>query len=232
MEHRELLARLIGAFGCQSYLEIGVASGRTFFHQQCPRKVAVDPDFALDLAEARRREPNSVFLEETSDAFFARHAGESGPFDLIFLDGLHTAEQIIRDLINATQCLSAQGVIVIDDVLPSSYAASIADREASEGLKARLGDSDPLWMGDVYKVVAFIAAFCQPFSFAAPLEAQNSLVVWRRPRAAGALGHLTLGELATLAFERTRLQAGFYNAMPLADLIAAVAADYGLGAPA
>jgi hypothetical protein len=40
------LAKLIDA---QSYLEIGVASGETFFRVDCPRKVAVDPRFQFDV---------------------------------------------------------------------------------------------------------------------------------------------------------------------------------------
>src|SRR5262249_26626142 len=120
MEYRDLIAQLIRAFGCRSYLEVGVAEGRTFFHQTCRLKVAVDPRFRLDLPAARKSEPGSRFFEETSDAFFAGHAAEAGPFDLIFLDGLHTAEQIIRDFLNSILHLSPQGIIVIDDVWPDS----------------------------------------------------------------------------------------------------------------
>jgi len=227
MEYRDLIARLIRSFDCRSYLEVGVAEGRTFFHQTCRRKVAVDPKFRFDLVEARRREAESRFYEETSDAFFASHAGENGPFDLIFLDGLHTAEQIIRDFLNAILHLSPRGIIVIDDVWPNSYASSLPNKEESFALKARLDTVDPRWMGNVFKVVPFIAAFCQGFSCASATEARNCLVVWRQARPSEALRPRTLGELADFAFERTRLEEELYNPVPCEALIARIAAALG-----
>ena len=45
-------------------------------------------------------------------------------FDVIYLDGLHTVEQTLRDLLNALPHLQPQGVIVIDDVRPPTDLAA------------------------------------------------------------------------------------------------------------
>jgi hypothetical protein len=216
------MARLIAAFGFQSYLEVGVAEGHTFFSLRCPRKTAVDPRFRFDLAEARAKEPSSIFHQETSDSFFGERAAGAETFDLIFLDGLHIVDQIIRDFLNASARLSHKGVIVIDDVRPNSYGSSLPDMPQSFALKARLGITDPVWMGNVFKVVPFIDAFCQSFSFAAP--ALNCLIVWPCPRPAASIRRLSLSEVADFPFELTVMQEDIYNPMPLDGIIARIAA--------
>ncbi len=50
-------------------------------------------------------------------------------FDVIYLDGLHTFEQTLRDLLNALTLVADAGVIILDDVLPSSFAALLTDME-------------------------------------------------------------------------------------------------------
>jgi hypothetical protein len=76
----------------------------------------------------------------TSDEFFALdHDISSGPkhWDLIFIDGLHEAHQVLRDVENALLRMSPGGTIVLHDCNPNIEALEDAN-----------------WNGDVWKAVA------------------------------------------------------------------------------
>jgi predicted O-methyltransferase YrrM len=91
-------------------------------------------------------------------------------FDVIYLDGLHTFDQTLRDFCNAIQFLQEDGVIVIDDVIPNSYSASIPDASTAEALKGALKDRDQTWMSDVFRRVFFFQAFPQQYDYATIAE--------------------------------------------------------------
>src|SRR5690606_26031789 len=117
----EVVQSLLALHADPAYLEIGVYRGETFHEVRASRKVAVDPKFAIDASE---RLDGSDYVERTSDDFF-RDCRDT--FDVIYLDGLHTFEQTLRDLLNSCERLSRDGVILIDDILPSCYPASLRD---------------------------------------------------------------------------------------------------------
>jgi len=58
---------------------------------QSGRKTGVDPSPRRVLAEWEMH-------QMASDAFFAANTSK---FDLIFIDGLHTSDQVIKDIFNA-----------------------------------------------------------------------------------------------------------------------------------
>lgn len=120
-----MIARQISA---QSYLEIGVQRGETIGRVQTRERIGIDPN---PLAPAT--------YTMTSDAFFAQLQARKR-FDLVFVDGLHTAEQVVRDVENAMQHLSRNGVIVVHDCDPPT-AASAEEQVASDGA----------WCGTVWR---------------------------------------------------------------------------------
>ncbi len=107
------------------YLEIGIAKGETFHNVKATLKVAVDPKFGFDHVEAQRTNPGTTYHEVTSDVYFGKYIEATETFDVIYLDGLHTFEQTLRDLNNALEHLEPRGVILIDDVRPHTYVASL-----------------------------------------------------------------------------------------------------------
>lgn len=132
--HTQLLNALIEKYGLKSYLEIGVQNpANNFDRVKCEEKWGVDPCLS-DLDK-----DNFILCGQDSDSFFAEHAGLKGVFDLIFIDGLHTAEQVKRDFENSLRCLSDNGFIVIHDVLPENEEGTIIPRQTKQ------------WWGDVYK---------------------------------------------------------------------------------
>lgn len=128
--HTQLLNALIEKYNLKSYLEIGVQNTANNFDKiKLPvgMKVGVDPDV---------KDCDSVY-EGTSDEYFNGYPDRV--YDLIFIDGLHHADQVKRDFENSLRCLSDNGFIVIHDVLPDNEEGTKVPRETK------------VWWGDVYK---------------------------------------------------------------------------------
>ena len=160
-----------------SYLEIGVQEGITFDAVNAQHKTAVDPRFLFEpMGDSTRS-----YHPTSSDTFFFA-IPETMKFDVIFIDGLHTFEQTLRDFTNATRFLSDDGYILIDDVKPSSFAASIRDSRKARLVKMAIGERTGSWMGDVYRLVYFIDSFFQQFSFQLINAESSRSLVWRQPR--------------------------------------------------
>jgi SAM-dependent methyltransferase len=121
----QLLNHLIETRGYRSFLEIGCGENRTFEAVAVPQKVGVDPQ-------------RGGTLRMTSDDFFRVNQDR---FDLVFIDGLHLREQVLRDVDQALRCLRPGGCIVLHDCLP-------ARREHQERPKQTWH-----WTGDVWKAV-------------------------------------------------------------------------------
>jgi Methyltransferase domain len=98
-----IINRLITNRNYSSYLEIGYGKGRNFQAIRCDMKVSVDPNV-----------PRATF-PITSDEFFAATGAQ---FDLVFIDGLHHADQVMRDIENALIHLNTNGLIVAHDLNP------------------------------------------------------------------------------------------------------------------
>ncbi|WP_053972493.1 class I SAM-dependent methyltransferase [Mangrovimonas sp. ST2L15] len=113
----EIINYFIGFVDAQRYLEIGVRNPEKNFNRlQCPIKFSVDPGVEF--------EENPVDFKMTSDLFFERLAKnelEINPqekFDVIFIDGLHLANQVEKDISNSLEYLSEKGVIILHDCNP------------------------------------------------------------------------------------------------------------------
>ncbi len=135
----DILKRLAERYDYTTYLEIGVAGGATFKHLPVPEKIGVDPKWRLWYALNRRVKKTS------SDRFFARNRRR---FDLVFIDGLHVAEQAYRDIRNSLAALRPGGTIVIHDCMPSTKEQQMVPRIQVS------------WTGDVWR--AFFKASQDP----------------------------------------------------------------------
>lgn len=134
----------------KTYLEIGTGAGRCMERVTCASKTGVDP-------APKRKDPDWTLHQMTSDEFF--HAN-TGKFDLIFIDGLHTADQVIKDIFNSLAALAANGVILLHDSNPLTEEMQVKDPQL-----AAAGQ----WNGDVWKAIVYIrkcfpALFCRVFS--------------------------------------------------------------------
>lgn len=141
------------------YLEIGVSRGQAFQRVSADVKLAVDPAFRLtertrELANAKGRV--TKYFETTSDAFFENEAAllEQHPVDVALIDGLHTYEQVVRDVENTVRHLKDDGVIFLHDCNPPF---ELAGRRADSWDDFMAQQSGPLkigiWNGDVWKAI-------------------------------------------------------------------------------
>ena len=106
-------------------MEVGCQSDVNFSKIIIKEKVGVDPQ-------------SGGTHRMTSDQFFEEN---KSTFDLIFIDGLHVYEQVLKDIDNSLRVLNDNGVILIHDCLPSKiWHQTIPQTHSS-------------WNGDVWKSI-------------------------------------------------------------------------------
>ncbi|MEO1564332.1 MAG: class I SAM-dependent methyltransferase [Pseudomonadota bacterium] len=100
-----IINHLITLYSYENYLEIGLGKPK-FLHDWvlANNKISVDPDPTVPAT-----------FSMTSDEFFEQNEQF---FDLIFIDGLHTGDQVEKDITNALQILSPGGIILLHDLNP------------------------------------------------------------------------------------------------------------------
>ena len=226
MIRSEIVNGLLELFDLPRYLEVGVQDGHTFFAARSNHKVAVDPSFRFDLDVAAKREPTSSFHQMTSDCYFGDVLRPGEQFDVIFLDGLHTFEQTLRDFCNAAKVVSPNGVIIVDDVLPDSYAASLPSVSLAYKLRMHLNpnDTDQSWMGDVYRLVFFIETFFQQFSYATVTEARGQLLAWPKTRRDADVTLRPVEAIAKMPFESVVTEEAHFRITPYNEAVQAIRA--------
>jgi hypothetical protein len=226
MQRHEVINGLLSLFPAPTYLEVGVDAGVTFFAIEAPVKVAVDPHFKFPLPEPGSLPGDVTFFPLESDRYFA--GGIDRKFDVAFLDGLHSFEQILKDFINAVDVRSPGGIIVIDDVIPSSYHAALPTLDLNVQFRTRLGISDGSWMGDVYRIVPFIDTFYPQFSYATVLENHGQMVLWPKQRSLEDRQQRTVEEIIRLDYAHAILENPF-RIMPFAEIVSLIKASRGVG---
>lgn len=124
----EIMNKWIDEKGYVCYLEIGVQNPlNNFNHIKAVFKTSVDPD------------PNAqAHITMGSDEFFAQN---EQMYHIVFIDGLHHADQVERDIENSLKFLVDGGAIFVHDVLPTSKEMQIVPRETKQ------------WTGDVWKAI-------------------------------------------------------------------------------
>jgi len=109
-----------------TYLEIGCNDDSNFNSIYSLNKIGVDP---------RKGGTHRM----TSDVFFASNKSK---FDVIFIDGYHTYQQVKIDTINAAKNLNSSGEILSHDFLPQNWYSAVPNDHK------RL---DYIWNGDCWK---------------------------------------------------------------------------------
>lgn len=127
INHTEILNHLIKKYNLKTYLEIGVQWKENFNNIKLDEsyKYCVDPN----------PESEADFIG-TSDAYFEK---DNTKFDLVFIDGDHTSEQVKKDFENAMSIVSDNGFIVLHDTVPRLEERTFVPRVTKQ------------WNGDVYK---------------------------------------------------------------------------------
>lgn len=168
MQRWDIINALIEKNNYKSYLEIGYYKGWSFDQVNCENKTAVDPNPSKTPAEESMKYGNTYYfmpravgqsevvsskslVKLTSDDFFEEEKKASSgiggavdrslrKWDIIFIDGLHEAEQVYKDIQNSLRHLNPGGTIVLHDANPPKY------EHTTTGV-------DGCWTGDTYKAV-------------------------------------------------------------------------------
>ncbi len=125
------------------YLEIGVRNPNdNYNHIIADQKYSVDPGLEYD--------DNPVDFKMTSDDFFEslsnnKILSSKTQFDVIFIDGLHLAAQVDRDIINSMRFLKSDGFVVLHDCNPPT------EWHARENYNDQTTPAGVYWNGATWK---------------------------------------------------------------------------------
>jgi len=126
-------------------LEIGVENGYTFNNVHFLKKTGVDPDPKCD---------NENICKLTSDEFFSKKQNID-KVDVIFIDGMHHSEYVLRDFNNSMFFLAENGSIFIDDIIPLNYNEQLRIPKKHYYENGILKYKEE-WTGDVWKTINYL----------------------------------------------------------------------------
>ena len=121
----EIIQKIIDKKKYENYLEIGCDKDSNFTKISIKNKIGVDP-------------LSGGNLKMTSNVFFKNN---KTLFDCIFIDGLHSYEQVREDIFNSIKFLNPNGIIIIHDCLPLKIWNQIVPKMYGH------------WNGDVWKAI-------------------------------------------------------------------------------
>ncbi len=164
MNRTQVIQQIINKKAARSYLEIGVYNAKNFSEIKAWKKIAVDPAFKFTKIKRIKRAFKNVFNifakyhEITSDNFFANFKS-SKPIDVIFIDGLHTYSQSLRDITNSLNILADNGVVIMHDCNPPHESAALAADSLDHATSLSPPEWTGEWCGDVWKTICDLRSF-------------------------------------------------------------------------
>ena len=156
-----LINRHLSSIKKSTYLEIGVRCGANLFQINASRKIGVDPDYffsnrSLIKALFHRRNWFLEMFKLESDNFFSDKGAllfKKSGIDVVFIDGMHTYRQSLKDATNSLRYLNKGGVIIFHDCNPTSKIVA----------KPSIPSQKINWNGDVWKTIYHFRQFPEHF---------------------------------------------------------------------
>jgi len=151
-----ILQNYINLKKIHTYLEIGVFVGHNLLQMKAPNILVVDPFIQVPNWQNNTRDYISYF-ELTSNEFFEQHSDlfKDQKIQACLIDGLHTYEQSLKDVLNALDNGTDDCLIIMHDCKPANNAAA----QKTMALARRTEGYNGLWMGDVYKSIIWLRTF-------------------------------------------------------------------------
>lgn len=135
MDKSVIINGIIKETKSESYLEIGYGNGHNFKRIECSKKSTCDPETVeMDVKDDKGNVIKT--FKPNSDEYFSLVKDN---FDCIFIDGLHHADQVRKDIINSLKL--NPNVIILHDTLPKNK------------LMAEVPRKQLSWTGDVWRAV-------------------------------------------------------------------------------
>jgi len=166
--YTEILAAVHAQLKPRTYLEIGVASGKTIvLAAPGTRAVGVDPAPKI----GHPLGPNVRIVAATSDDFFARSdlAALFGDprIDLAFIDGMHHFEFALRDFVAIERLAGPGSTVLLHDCYP-------LDRRTAERVRSTV-----FWSGDCWRLVLALKKYRPDLAVSVIATAPTGLAVVR-----------------------------------------------------
>ncbi|NQT22907.1 MAG: class I SAM-dependent methyltransferase [Candidatus Omnitrophica bacterium] len=165
MNRVDLIQEIINKKKAKNYLEIGFGHGDCFFNIRASRKMVVDPEFVFLKKRTikyffRNLSKNlaNKFYNMPSDDFFIKRSKilqDIRP-DVVFVDGLHTFKQSLKDVNNAIKFINDDGVIVLHDCSPSCASEAYPAKSYAHAAQLNLKGWTGYWSGDVWKTPVYL----------------------------------------------------------------------------
>ena len=141
----------------RTYLEVGTETGSSLALAGCDA-IAVDPQFQLDVTATGNRR-RTFFFQMPSDTFFASENVREllgRPVDMVFLDGMHRFEFLLRDLIGTEAACHPRSLILLHDCVPLNPRMAL--RQWLPGGPSET-ETAPFWTGDVWKLLPILKKY-------------------------------------------------------------------------
>lgn len=167
MKRLQIIQEIFLNSNFNTYLEIGCYRGKTFFPVKAKYKIAVDPFFhVLFIKDAflwSLKAPNNIknkYFQLESDLFFSKKKlflKKIKPIDVVLIDGLHTFETSLNDVVNSILYLNKNGLIIMHDCLPPNKGAAIPTKYFPTPEEQSKEESwTGAWCGDVWKTIIYL----------------------------------------------------------------------------
>jgi len=135
LKRSQIINYLIKKSKYKSYLEIGIRNSIFNFDKiKCEYKEGVDPDLLCNAKYGMN-----------SDDFFSK-IPLNRKYDIVFIDGMHKCEQVLKDVKNSLDHLSDGGTIVLHDCNPMKERHQVEKRTVLH----------KKWNGTVWKAFALL----------------------------------------------------------------------------
>ncbi len=165
MNRVDIIQSLIDKKRAKTYLETGFGYGDCFFNISAPLKIVVEPSFVIFKKRVIKcyfknlsKNIFNRYYKMDSDEFFSNKAASifKNGIDIAFLDGLHTYEQSLKDVLNILGYLGKGGIIVLHDCNPISESRAYPAVSYERAKNSNLPGWDGYWSGDVWKTIVYL----------------------------------------------------------------------------
>lgn len=160
MNRITILQEIIESINVKCYLEIGVKKGKCFLQIKAPIKIAIDPKMLISKKKKFFSLVKEKYYVISSDEFFRMEPKilTKHGLDIVFIDGLHTYQQSLKDVLNALKYLNVNGVIVMHDCNPESEAMAYPGNSFEDIKDLNLPGYEGLWCGAVWKTIVHLSS--------------------------------------------------------------------------
>jgi predicted O-methyltransferase YrrM len=117
--HETFIPALVKGIGAHSYLEFGTYQNATIVNVHCRKKFGVDVSPIKIPGVRWFSMMTSEFLHE-KDRYGKTRAERHAPYDVVFIDASHDADDVRRDFFGIWPHVSDEGLILCHDVNPAT----------------------------------------------------------------------------------------------------------------